>query len=90
MFSKEEIIKLIEDRRCKLLVKVIGDEKEFKVNVSIMDEFTEPNYKIFVNPFLEYVKDLNEETLDFWTGKWYFDDLFSVMENTKWKWEITE
>lgn len=90
MLNKEEIIKLIEERRCKLLVKVIGDEKEFKVNVSIMDELTEPNYKIFVNPFLEYVKDLNEETLDFWTGKWYFDDLFTNMGNTRWTWEVME
>ena len=86
---KEEIVKLIEERRCKLLVKAIDSDKEFKVNVSKMEDVN-PNYKVFTNVFLDYSNNLDEDILDFWTGQWYFDDLFSNMENTEWKWEITE
>lgn len=89
IITKEEIVKLIEERRCKLLVKAIDSDKEFKVNVSKMEDVN-PNYKVFTNVFLDYSNNLDEDILDFWTGQWYFDDLFSNMENTEWKWSVIE
>lgn len=88
--TKEEIINLIEERKCKLLVKFNDSGKEFKVNVGRRDEFTDISYKIFVNPFLDYSRELDSETSEFWTGEWYFDDLFSSMSNSRWTWEVVE